>query len=50
MFTQVDKDIASADKMVQELLAHVQKGFSGSKDVQNFGKQFDKLDTVIAKI
>ena len=50
LFKGVDKDIAQAEKLVTDLLAQIQKGFSNPKEIANFEKQFEKLGSSLSKI
>lgn len=50
LFKGVDKDIAQAEKLVTDLLAQIQKGFSNPKEIVNFEKQFEKLGSSLSKI
>ena len=50
LFKGVDKDIAQAEKLITDLLAQIQKGFSNPKEIANFEKQFEKLGSSLSKI
>jgi len=50
LFKGVDKDIAQAEKLVTDLLAQIQKGFSNPKEIANFEKQFEKLGSSLSKV
>lgn len=50
LFKGVDKDIAQTEKLITDLLAQVQKGFSNPKEIANFEKQFEKLGSSLSKI
>ena len=50
LFKGIDKDIAATEKLVTEMMAQIQKGFSNTKEVNAFEKQIDKLQTNFLKI
>lgn len=50
LFKGIDKDIATTEKLVTEMMAQIQKGFSNTKEVNAFEKQIDKLQTNFLKI
>lgn len=50
LFKGIDKDIAATEKLVTEMMAQIQKGFSNTKEVNAFEKQIDKLQTNLLKI
>ena len=50
LFKGIDKDIASTEKLVTEMMAQIQRGFSNTKEVGAFEKQIDKLQTNFLKI
>ena len=50
LFKGVDKDIAQTEKLITDLLAQIQKGFSNPKEIANFEKQFEKLGSSLSKI
>ena len=50
LFKGIDKDIAATEKLVTEMMAQIQKGFSNTKEVNSFEKQIDKLQTNFLKI
>lgn len=50
LFKSIDKDIAATEKLVTEMMAQIQKGFSNTKEVNAFEKQIDKLQTNLLKI
>lgn len=50
LFKNVDKDIASTEKLITQMLAQIQKGFSNPQELNNFRKNFDKLDLSFNKI
>lgn len=50
LFKGVDKDIAQAEKLITDLLAQIQKGFSNPKEIAAFEKQFEKLGSSLSKI
>lgn len=50
LFKGVDKDIAATEKLINDMLAQIQKGFSNSKEVANFEKQLEKLGLSFSKI
>lgn len=50
LFKGIDKDIAVTEKLVTEMMAQIQKGFSNTKEVNAFEKQIDKLQTNFLKI
>lgn len=49
LFKGVDKDIAKAESLVNELMASISTGFKSTKDVDNFRKKFDQLTQTFAK-
>lgn len=50
LFKGIDKDIAATEKLITEMMAQIQKGFSNTKEVNAFEKQIDKLQTNLLKI
>ena len=50
LFKGVDKDITTTEKLINDMLAQIQKGFSNSKEVANFEKQLEKLGLSFSKI
>lgn len=50
LFKGVDKDIATTEKLINDMLAQIQKGFSNPKEVANFEKQLEKLGLSFSKI
>ena len=50
LFKGIDKDIAATEKLITEMMAQIQKGFSNTKEVNAFEKQIDKLQTNFLKI
>lgn len=50
LFKNVDKDIASTEKLITEMLAQIQKGFSNPQELNTFQKNFDKLGLSLSKI
>ena len=50
LFKNVDKDIASTEKLITQMLAQIQKGFSNPQELNTFRKNFDKLDLSFNKI
>ena len=50
LFKGVDKDIAATEKLINDMLAQIQKGFSNPKEVANFEKQLEKLGLSFSKI
>ena len=50
LFKGVDKDIAATEKLINDMLAQIQKGFSSTKEVANFEKQLEKLGLSFSKI
>ena len=50
LFKGIDKDIAATEKLVTEMMAQIQRGFSNTKEVGAFEKQIDKLQTNFLKI
>lgn len=50
LFNNVDKEISSTEKLVSNMIAQIQKGFSNPKDIANFSKQLDKLGLSFNKI
>ena len=50
LFKGVDKDISATEKLINDMLAQIQKGFSNSKEVANFEKQLEKLGLSFSKI
>lgn len=50
LFKGIDKDIVATEKLVTEMMAQIQKGFSNTKEVNAFEKQIDKLQTNFLKI
>ena len=50
LFKNVDKDIASTEKLITEMLAQIQRGFSNPQELNTFQKNFDKLGLSLSKI
>lgn len=50
LFKNVDKEVAATEKLITEMMAQVQKGFSNTKEINSFEKQVDKLQTNLLKI
>lgn len=50
LFKGIDKDIAATERLVTEMMAQIQRGFSNTKEVSVFEKQIDKLQTNFLKI
>ena len=50
LFKNVDKDIASTEKLITEMLAQIQRGFSNPQELNTFQKKFDKLGLSLSKI
>ena len=50
LFKNVDKDIASTEKLITEMLAKIQRGFSNPQELNTFQKNFDKLGLSLSKI
>lgn len=50
LFKNVDKDILATEKLVNDMMAQIQKGFSNTKEISAFEKQISKLQTNFLKI
>ena len=50
LFKNVDKDIVATEKLVNDMMAQIQKGFSNTKEITAFEKQINKLQTNFLKI
>lgn len=50
LFKNVDKDIVATEKLVNDMMAQIQKGFSNTKEISAFEKQISKLQTNFLKI
>lgn len=50
LFKNVDKDIVATEKLVNDMMAQIQKGFSSTKEISAFEKQISKLQTNFLKI
>ena len=50
LFKNVDKDILATEKLVNDMMAQIQKGFSNTKEITAFEKQINKLQTNFLKI
>ena len=50
LFKNVDKDIATTEKLIAEMMVQIQKGFSNTKEISSFEKQIEKLQTNFLKI
>lgn len=50
LFKGVDKDIADTEKLINSVLAQIQKGFSNPKEITAFEKQLEKLGLSFSKI
>ena len=50
LFKNVDKDILATEKLINDMMAQIQKGFSNTKEISAFEKQINKLQTNFLKI
>lgn len=50
LFKNVDKDIVATEKLVNDMMAQIQKGFSNTKEISAFEKQISKLQANFLKI
>lgn len=50
LFKGIDKDIAATEKLINDMLAQIQKGFSNPKEISAFEKQLEKLGLSFSKI
>lgn len=50
LFKNVDKDILATEKLVNDMMAQIQKGFSNTKEISAFEKQISKLQANFLKI
>lgn len=50
LFTNIDKDIVKTEKLVNDMLAQIQKGFSNPNEIKAFEKQLEKMGLAFSKI
>lgn len=50
LFKNVDKDILATEKLINDMMAQIQKGFSNTKEISAFEKQISKLQANFLKI